>query len=98
MACHGLHVRSLYISHGLPHGYQGTRPCSPDHREAAQPMGAAVAGVEVLCEHQTVPTCALTTTSTAAVEVMWGERLILSATTQERGSGSSRLYGLKVHP
>ena len=34
--------------------------------------------------------------TTAAVEVMWGERLILSATTQERGSGSSRLYGLKA--
>ena len=34
MACHGLHVWSLYINHGLPHGYQGTRPCSPGHMEA----------------------------------------------------------------
>ena len=41
MACHGLHVWSLYMSYGLFHGYQGTRPCSPDHREADWPMEQA---------------------------------------------------------
>ena len=51
------HVK-VVLSYGysLSHGHQGFKPFTADHREAAQPMGAAVAGVEVLCEHQTVPT------------------------------------------
>ena len=95
---HEGHVKvMLAYGHTLSYGHKGFRPFTPDHREAAQPVGAAAARVEVLCDHQTVPSRALTTASTAAVEVMWGERLIISATTQERGSGPSRLYGLKAH-
>ena len=41
MACHGLHVWSLYMSYGLSHDYQGTRPCSPDHKEADWPVEQA---------------------------------------------------------
>ena len=51
------HVKvMLAYGYSLSHGHQGFMPFTTDHREAAQPMGAAVAGVEVLCEHQTVPT------------------------------------------
>ena len=38
MACHGLHVWSLYMNHALSHGNQGISPCSYDHREAAGPV------------------------------------------------------------
>ena len=51
------HVKVMFVyGYSLSHGHHGFRPFTTDHREAAQPMGAAVAGVEVLCEHQTVPT------------------------------------------
>ena len=44
------HVKvMLAYGYSLSHGQQGVKPFTPDHREAAQPMGAAVAGVEVLC-------------------------------------------------
>ena len=44
------HVKvMLAYDYSLSHGHQGFRPFTTDHREAAQPMGAAVAGVEVLC-------------------------------------------------
>ena len=96
---HEGHVKvMLAYGHTLSYGHEGFRPFTSDNREAAQPVGAAAARVEVLCDHQTVPSRALTTASTAAVEVMRGDRLTSSATTQERGGGSSRLYGLKAHP
>ena len=51
------HVKvMLAYGYSLSHGHQGFMPFTTDHIEAAQPMGAAVDGVEVLCEHQTVPT------------------------------------------
>ena len=97
---HEGHVKvMLAYGHTLFYGNQGFRPFTPDHREAAQPVcRAAVARIEVLFNNQTVPSWALATASTAAAEVMWGERLILSATTHERGSESNRSYGLKAHP
>ena len=53
----GGHVKvMLAYDYSLSHGHQGFRPFTPDHREVAQPVGAAVARVEVLCDHQTVPT------------------------------------------
>ena len=93
------HIKMM-LAYGLTlsYGHQGLRPFTPDHREAAHPMGTAVSRVEAFCDHLTVPTWPLTTAITAAVEVMWGERLILSETTQEHGGGSSRLCGLKPHP
>ena len=44
------HVKVMFVyGYSLSHGHHGFRPFTTDHREAAQPMGAAVAGVEVLC-------------------------------------------------
>ena len=60
----------LAYSHSLSYGHQGFMPFSPDHREAAGPVGPAVAGVQVHCKLQTVPSCALATASTALMEVM----------------------------
>ena len=52
----GGHVKvMLAYGHSLSYGHKGFRPFTPDHREAAQPVGAAVASVEVRCDHQTVP-------------------------------------------
>ena len=85
----------LAYGHGLSLDHQGFRPFSPDHREAAGPVGPAVARVEVHCKLQTVTSCALATASTAVMEVM---NIYIPATTLERGDGSSRLYGLKAHP
>ena len=53
---HEGHVKvMLAYDHTLSYGDQGFRPFTPDHREAAQPLGAAVASVKVHCDHQTVP-------------------------------------------
>ena len=61
----GGHVKvMLAYGHSLSHDHQGFRPFSPDHREAAGPVGPAVARVQVHCDHQTVPSRALTTAST----------------------------------
>ena len=59
----------LAYDYSLSHGHQGFRPFSPDHREAAEPVGQAVAGVHVHCDLQTAPSCALATASTAVMEV-----------------------------
>ena len=59
----------LAYGHSLSHGHQGFRPFSPDHREAAGPVGPAVARVEVHCKLQTVTSCVLATASTAVMEV-----------------------------
>ena len=67
----GGHVKvMLAYGHSLSLDHQGFRPFSPDHREAAGPVGPAVARVQVHCDHQTVPSRALTTASTAVMEVM----------------------------
>ena len=67
----GCHVKAmLTYSHSLSHGYQGFMPFSPDHREAAGPVGPAVACVEVHCKLQTVTSCALATASTAVMELI----------------------------
>ena len=48
---HEGHVKvMLAYGHTLFYGNQGFRPFSADHREAAQPMGAAVASVKVHCD------------------------------------------------
>ena len=60
----------LAYGHSLSHGHQGFRPFSTDHREAAGPVGPAVAGVQVHCKLQTVTSCALVTASTAVMEVI----------------------------
>ena len=60
----------LVYSHSLSYDHQGFRPFSPGHGEAAGPVGPAVVRVKVHCDHQTVPPCALTTASTAVVEVV----------------------------
>ena len=53
---HEGHVKvMLAYGHTLSYGHKGFRPFTPDHREAAQPVGAAVARVEVHCDLQTVP-------------------------------------------
>ena len=50
------HVKvMLAYSHSLSHDHQGFRPFSPDHREAAGPVGPAAARVEVHLNHRTVP-------------------------------------------
>ena len=51
----------LAYSHSLSLDHQGFRPFSPDHREAAGPVGPAAARVKVHCDLQTVPSCALAT-------------------------------------
>ena len=44
---HEGHVKvMLAYDHTLSYGNQGFRPFTPDHREAAQPLGAAVARVK----------------------------------------------------
>ena len=60
----------LAYGHSLSLDHQGFRPFSPDHREAAGPVGPAVARVQVHCDHQTVPSSALATASTALMAVM----------------------------
>ena len=87
----------LAYGHSLSYGHQGFRPFSPDHREAAGPVGPAVARVQVHCDHQIVPSRALTTASTAVMEVMIYTYMLLLRSV-EPGGGSSRLYGLKAHP
>ena len=44
----------LAYGHTLSYGNQGFRPFTPDHREAAQPVGAAEARVKVHCDHPIV--------------------------------------------
>ena len=61
---------TLTYGHGLSFDHQGFRPFSPDHREAAGPVGPAVARVEVHCKLQTVTSYALATASMAVMEVM----------------------------
>ena len=53
----------LAYGHSLSLDHQGFRPFSPDHREAAGPVGPAVARVEVHCKLQTKTSCALMTAS-----------------------------------
>ena len=60
----------LAYGHILSHGHQGFRPFSNDHREAAGPVGPAVARIKVYCKLQTVTSCALATASMAVMEVM----------------------------
>ena len=67
----------LAYSHSLSHDHQGFRPFSPDHREAAGPVGPAVARVEVHCKLQTVASCALATASTAVMEVSNFSKVLL---------------------
>ena len=61
----------VMLSHvyNLSHDHQGLRPFSPDHIEAAGPVGPAVAGAQVHCKLQTVALCALATASKAVMEV-----------------------------
>ena len=60
----GGHVKVM-LAYGcrLSHDHQGFRPFSPDHREAAGPVGPAVARVKVHSDLQIVPSCALATAS-----------------------------------
>ena len=67
----------LAYSHSLSYGHQGFMPFSPDHREAAGPVGPAVAGVQVHCKLQTGASCALATASTAVVEVSNFSKVLL---------------------
>ena len=67
----------LACGHSLSYNHQGFRPFSPDHREAAGPAGPAVARVEVHCNVQTVPSCALATASTAVMEVSDFSKVLL---------------------
>ena len=59
----------LAYGHSLSLDHQGFRPFSPDHREAAGPVGPAVASAQVHCKLQTVASCALATASMAVMEV-----------------------------
>ena len=78
----------------LSHDYQGFRPFSPGHREAAGPVGPAVARVEVHCKLQTVTSCVLATASTVVMESM-NQRNVLLPRNVEVGQAA---YGLKGHP
>ena len=60
----------LAYGHSLFLDHQGFGPFSTDHREATGLVGPAVARVEIHCKLQTVTSCALTTASTAVMEVM----------------------------
>ena len=60
----------LAYDHSLSLDHQGFRPFIADHREAAGPVGPAVARVKVHCKLQTVTSCALATASMAVMEVM----------------------------
>ena len=67
----GGHVKMMLVySHSLSYDHQGFRPFSPDHIEAAGPVGPAVACVEVHCKLQTVTSCALATAYMAVMEVL----------------------------
>ncbi len=60
------------------HGHHGFRPFSPDHREAAGPVGPAAVRVKVHCKLQTVTSCALATASTAVIGLVdFGTVLLL---------------------
>ena len=64
--------------HSLSYDHQGFRPFSPDHTEAAGPVGPAVARVQVHCNLQTVTSCALATASTAVIGLVdFGTVLLL---------------------
>ena len=53
---HEGHVKvMLAYGHTLSYGHKGFMPFTPDHREAAQPVGPAVARVEGHCYHEAVP-------------------------------------------
>ena len=74
----GGHVKvMLAYSHSLSYDHQGFRPFSPDHREAAGPVGPAVASAQVHCKLQTVASCALATASTAVMEVSNFSKVLL---------------------
>ena len=60
----------LACGRSLSHDHQGFKPFDPVQREAAGPVRPAVARVQVHCDHQIVPSRALTTASTAVMEVM----------------------------
>ena len=68
---------SAFIYYSLSHGHHGTRPCSPDHGEAAGPVGPAVARVQVHRKLQTVTSYALATASTAVMEVSDFSKVLL---------------------
>ena len=75
---HEGHVKvMLAYSHSLSYDHQGFRPFAPDHREAAGPVGPAVARVQVHCKLQTMPPCALATASTAVMEVSNFSKVLL---------------------
>ena len=68
----------LAYGHSLSLDHQGFRPFSPDHREAAGPVGPAVARVEVYCKLQTVTSSAFATASTAVIGLVdFGTVLLL---------------------
>ena len=67
----------LAYGHSLSYDYQGFRPFSPVHREAAGPVGPTAARVKVHCDLQTVPSCALVTASTAVMEVSYLSQVLL---------------------
>ena len=68
----------LSYGHSLSYDHQGFRPFSPDHREAAGPVGPAVSRVQVHCNLQTVTSCALATASTAVIGLVdFGTVLLL---------------------
>ena len=76
------HVKvMLACGHSLSHDHQGFRPFSPDHREAAGPVGPAVTRIKIHCDLQTVPSCAL---ATASMTVMY--RAGFFALTRRRAS------------
>ena len=65
------HVKVMMAyDHSIFLDHQGFRPFSTDHREAAGPVGLAVARVEVHYKLQTVTSCALATASMTVIEVM----------------------------
>ena len=85
----GGHVKvMLAYSHSLSYDHQGFRPFSPDHTEAAGPVGSAVARVEVHCKLQTVATCALATASTAVMEVSNFSKVLLLRNVVEVGQAA----------
>ena len=67
----------LAYGYSLSHGHQGFGPFNPHHREAAGPVGPAVASVQVHCKLQTVALCALATSSTAVMEVSNFSKVLL---------------------
>ena len=72
------HVKvMLAYGYSLSHGHQGFRPFSPDHGEAAGPVGPAVPRVQVHCKLQTVTSCPLATASKAVMEVSNFSKVLL---------------------